>query len=166
MAVNPGALIKWSVFSNGGNAVAGDQLVGLRQVNGQEVNMRFDFNTASEFSLQRSITQSAHGFTVGQILRLSGSTYVLAQADNSTDANVVGAVIGVTDVNDFILWFGGWTNTFIGLSAGSNYFLDAASAGGYTAIAPSTPGQVRVPLFIADSATSAYWVYGGGVQQL
>jgi hypothetical protein len=166
MVLPVGALIKWSAFNNGGNPVAGDQLVGLRQVNGQEVNMRFDFNSAAEFQLVREITQAAHGFAVGTVLRLSGSSYVAAQADSSSDANVVGMVIGVPDVNDFVLWFGGWDNTLSGLTPGANYFLSATSAGGYTSTAPSTPGQVRVPLFVADSATSAYWIYGGGVQQL
>lgn len=166
MAVNPGSLVKWSSFSNVGNAVAGDQLVGLRTINGQLVNVRLDFNAVAEFVLQRSISQTAHGFSVGQVLRLSGSTYVLAKSDTSSDANVIGAVIGVTDANDFILWFGGWANTLSGLTAGTAYFLDPSVAGGYTSTAPSTPGQVRVPLFVADSATSAYWIYGGGVQQL
>jgi hypothetical protein len=166
MTLPSGSLVKWSSFGSGGNAVAGDQLVGLRQVNGQEVNMRFSFNSAVEFQLARQINQVAHGFTTGTILRLSGSTYVAAQADSSSDANVVGAVIGVPDVDDFVLWFGGWDNTLSGLTPGANYFLSATSPGGYTATAPSTPGQVRVPLFVADSATSAYWIYGGGVQQL
>ena len=88
MALPPGSLVKWSSFGDGGNAVAGDQLVGIRQVNGQEVNMRFDFNAIAEFILQRSISQAAHGFSVGQVLRLSGSTYVDAQADTSVNANL------------------------------------------------------------------------------
>ena len=50
-----------------------------------------------------NITQTAHGFAVGDIIRLSGSTYVKAQADTEANAEVVGIVSVVDSVDTFTL---------------------------------------------------------------
>jgi hypothetical protein len=158
---NPG--VYWNQFTNGGNAVAGDQLVGLR--NG--TNYRFSFNDVAEITFQREIAQSAHGLTAGQAVKISGSaTYATAQADASANANTVGMVSSVIDADHFVLFFGGYLNTGVSaLTPGVVYFLDPSVAGGYTSTAPTTPGQIRLPLFVAETATTAYWI-NNNAQQL
>jgi hypothetical protein len=74
------------------------------------------------------ITQPSHGFVKDQVVRLNGSTYVLAQADNDTNAQSAGFVAEVIDENTFKLQSegflpGDWVS-------GQEYFLS-----------PSTPGQ-------------------------
>lgn len=153
--------VKFSQFVNGGPTAAGDEVVGIR--NG--INTRFDapIQGAAIF-LSRNIIQAAHGFVVGNILRLNGAVYVLAQADAAGNSDVIGIVTGIVSANEFTLQFGGYLVGLVGLIAGNVYFLSAAAAGTMTNVAPVVPGQVRKPLFIADSATTGYWFnYNGQV---
>jgi hypothetical protein len=147
--------IKFSQFAPGGPTTPGDEVVGLR--NG--INTLFDAPIAGEATFfAKPIVQAAHGFVVGNVLRLNGAVYVLAQADNAGDADVIGIVTGVIDVNTFTLQFGGYVTGLVGLVAGSPYFLSAAVAGAMTAVPPAVPGQVLKSLLIADSATTGYWL--------
>lgn len=110
------------------------------------------------------ITQSAHGFTVGQVLGLSGSTFVTAKADTVANAEVVGIVFNVVSTNVFQLVTDGRITGLTGLTAGTVYFLSPTTAGAITATAPTTNGQVSKPVFIADSTTSGYFVNMRGQQ--
>jgi hypothetical protein len=157
--LSPG--VKWSQFSNGGRPISGDEVVGIRA----GVNTRFDLNAiVSQPYLSRQIIQNAHGFVVGNILRLNGAVYVLAQANAAANANVIGMVSGVIDVNTFDLTFGGYIPTLNGLTVGSLYFLSPFAAGASTLAAPNVPGQIYKPLLIADTATSCYWLNYQGNQ--
>lgn len=149
--------VKFSQFTVGGSAIAGDQVVGLRG----GVNTIFNINAASS-SIQ--ITQAVHGFAVGNILRLNGATYVLAKADNATDANVVGIVSSIIDANTFELQLGGYVIALAGLVAGSVYFLDPGVAGGMTTVEPVAVGQIRKPVFIAATTTTGFWLNYNGQQ--
>lgn len=153
--------LKFRQFQDAGNLAVGDEVVGLRA----GVNSRFNPpvpGTAS--SLVRNINQNAHGFVIGNVLRLNGAACVKAQADNSANANVIGIVVAIVSVNEFTLLFGGYANTLAGLVAGSVYFLDPVTAGAITTVAPVAPGQIRKPILIADSANSAYWINYAGQQ--
>ena len=101
----------------------------------------------------KSITQAAHGFTVGQWLYLNGTTYTLTDADAALSADSVGVVSSVTDVNNFTLISGGYVTGLSGLTAGSRYYL-SQTAGAITTTTPST-GNVKA-VFIADTTTSGY----------
>ncbi len=159
--VNGVTLIKWSEFSNGGDLVAGDQVVGLR--NG--LNMRFDFisQSAGE-TLQIEVHQVAHGFTAGQLLYFNGSLYALAKADSASTSNVIGICQSVTDVDNFILVFGGIFGLSSLIVSGTIYFLSPIVAGGYTSTAPSIPTQVRVVAFQALSTSQAIWLNNSSQQ--
>lgn len=105
-----------------------------------------------------TIAQTAHGFSVGNVVRLSGtSIYAKAQGDSAADAEVIGMVTTVVNANSFILTIDGYVTGLSGLTANTTYFLDPATAGGITATEPTTVGQVRVPLFVADTTTSGYF---------
>lgn len=110
-------------------------------------------------SLTKSITQTSHGFSVGNVIRLNGtSTYAVAQADSVSDAEAIGIVSTVTDANNFVLTTGGYVTGLSGLTANTVYFLDPSVAGGLTATQPVAVGQVNKPIFISDTATSGYLI--------
>lgn len=106
-----------------------------------------------------SVTQSAHGFVVGDVVYINGSgVYVKAQANADATSEVVGIVSAVTDVNTFTLQFGGLVTGLSGLTVGAAYYLSPSSAGAITATKPTTVGQVVKPLLVARTTTSAFWV--------
>lgn len=106
-------------------------------------------------SLVQTVNQTAHGFTVGQIVYWTGSTFALALADNGADAEVYGMVTTVINANSFIVTLGGLvTGTF---STGVNFLSDAVP-GALTTTPPTTPGHIEKPLLIATTATTGLFV--------
>ncbi len=102
------------------------------------------------------VNQTTHGFSVGDIVRLSGaSTYTEAQADSASNAEVAGIVSAVADTDNFTLTTGGHVTGLSGLTANTVYFLDPSTAGATTSTEPSTANQVSRPVYIADTTTSA-----------
>ena len=102
------------------------------------------------------VTQASHGFVVGDVLYLSGSTYTKAIATAANTAEVVGVVSRVLDGSTFDLTLSGEVTGLSGLVAGEAYFLSPSSAGGITVTEPSVIGQVSVPVGVASSATTLY----------
>jgi len=102
-----------------------------------------------------SITQASHGLSVGDVLKKVGASYALAQADSAANAEVVGIISVVTDVNTFTLLTSGYLSTLTGLTANETYFLSPTVAGGVTVTNPTTVGQVSKPLFNSVSTTAA-----------
>ncbi len=157
--LSPG--VKWSQFPDAGTIVSGDTLVGIRG----GVNVRFDASTLlSPTSLVLPVTQAAHGFVAGNIVKFNGLIYVLAQANTAANANVFGIVSGVVDANHFDLTLSGMVVTLTGLIAGSVYYLNPTVAGAMTVTAPVTPGQIYKPVLIANSTTSGVWLNYQGNQ--
>lgn len=105
-----------------------------------------------------SVTQSSHGFAVGDVLKLSGTTWAKAQANTAASAEVAGVVSGVTDTNNFNIAASGLITGLSGLTAGTVYFLSDSSAGAYTATAPSTAGYIVRPVLLAVTTTSAIYL--------
>lgn len=110
-----------------------------------------------DYSAPQTITSTAHGFSVGNVLRMSGTSYVKAQADSGVNAEAVGIVSVVPDANTFVLATGGYVSGLSGLTAGAMHFLDPATAGAITATEPTTDGQISKPVFIAVSTTAGYF---------
>lgn len=108
-------------------------------------------------STTQVVTQAAHSFSVGQVLRFAGSSYALAKADNAADAEVVGVVATVNDANSFVLMMEGHLVGMSGLTPGAVYFLSPTTAGAITTTEPTAVGQVSKPVLIADSTTSGYF---------
>lgn len=158
----PGIGVKFDQFLDGGVPQSGDQFVGLR--NGQ--NYRFDGGSINNgTTLSKEFVQVAHGFAIGDIVRLNGGTFVTAQANNAANADVVGIVSAVGDADHFILQFAGFViNLAPVLVAGSVYYLDPTTAGAMTAVAPATPGQILKPLLIAYSTQTGFWLNYQGQQ--
>ncbi len=106
------------------------------------------------------VAQASHGFTVGQVLRMTGAgvSYSLAQANSASNAEVVGIVAIVIDANFFVIQFGGLLEFGISATSGIPYYLSPTTPGAYTSTAPTTSGQVIKPLFIANTSSTAYWI--------
>jgi hypothetical protein len=108
-------------------------------------------------SFQRDIAQAAHGLAVGNVVRHNGTSYVKAQANSAANAEVVGIVAAVADVNNFTLHYGGRITGLSALTAGNVYYLDDDTSGLLTATEPPDAGDVSKPLLMADSTTSGYF---------
>lgn len=104
------------------------------------------------------MTQVAHGFVVGDVLRVDGTdVYAKAQADTEANAEVVGIVVAVADVDNFSLLSVGWLDGLSGLTAETVYYLSPTTAGALTATEPTTSGQVSKPLLWASEADAGYF---------
>lgn len=110
------------------------------------------------------ITQATHGFAVGEVLYLNGSTYTRARADVAATAEVVGMVSRVIDANTFELTICG---EVVGLAAarfdelalpstGAVVFLSPTNAGNMTITAPTVVGQISLPIGVASASGSIY----------
>jgi hypothetical protein len=106
-------------------------------------------------AVTKSITQVAHGFSVGDVLYDNAGTWAKAQADTAIKSEVIGMVSSTT-TNAFDLTTHGYVSGLTGLSADQMYFLDASTAGAITATEPSTTGQVSKPVFWSVSTTAGY----------
>ena len=104
------------------------------------------------------IAQTGHGLAVGDVVRLDGTDYIKAQANSEANAEAVGIVSAVADVDNFTLCVGGYISTLSGLTAGSVYYLDDDTAGLLTLTEPPDVGDVSKPLLIADTTTSG-WIF-------
>lgn len=102
------------------------------------------------------ITQASHGFVVGDVLYLNGSTYAKARADAANTAEVVGVVSKIIDASQFELTLSGEISGLTGLVAGEVYFLSPTTAGALTVTEPTVVGQVSLPVGVASSTTSLY----------
>jgi len=106
-----------------------------------------------------TVNQAAHGFIAGDVVKSIGTnTYAKAQANSAANAEVAGIVLSVTNANTFVLLVEGIVTGLAGLTPGATYYLDPTTAGGFTATAPVTNGQVIKPIFISIGAASAIWV--------
>lgn len=111
-------------------------------------------------STKKNITQAAHGFIVGNILKLTGTTtYAKAKADSSANAEVVGVVSAVADADNFTLLNEGYITGLSGLTAATTYFLSPTIVGAFTSTEPTAVTQVSKPLLITDTTTSGYFSF-------
>lgn len=102
-------------------------------------------------SLSIAVTQTAHGLSVGDVIKSNGTAneFSKAQADSAVNAEVVGIVTAVASVNAFtydkdIMGYAG-----AGIPAGTPgeaIFLDPTTAGAMTVTEPITAGQISKPL--------------------
>jgi hypothetical protein len=104
-------------------------------------------------TVKEQITQSAHSFATGDVLRHNGTIYVKAQGTTG-NSEAVGVVESSVDANNFILVYSGRI-ALTGRTAGAEYFLDASTAGATTTTAPTASGNVQRSIYVATSATSA-----------
>ena len=120
--------------------------------------------SASGNNLTKDITQTSHGFSVGNVLKFDGSNYAKAKADSDSNAEVVGIVSKVTDSDNFTLLLSGYISGLSSLTAGTVYFLSDSIAGDLTATETTTEGSISKPLLVAISTTEGYFINYRGVE--
>ena len=99
----------------------------------------------------RVIVQTGHGFTIGQLIRHNGTSWVQSLADAAENAVIGGMVISVQGANTFTLGTPGlYVTGLSGKTAGAVHYLDETTPGGMTETAPA----LAVPVLLADSASS------------
>jgi hypothetical protein len=108
-------------------------------------------------AMQVTITQAGHGFAAKNWVKMTGSaTYAKAQADSAANADAMGMVVSVSG-DDFTLALpGSYVEGLTGLTANMMYYLDPSTAGAMTTTAPTTVGQVWLPVFHAETTTTGY----------
>jgi hypothetical protein len=114
-------------------------------------------------ALTNSITQAAHGFSVGNVLYYTGSAWALAKADQDSTSEVLGIVSSVTSSSVFVLTQIGYITGLSGLTAGAVHYLSDTTAGALTTTGPSTIGHVNKPVLVADTTTSGYIIHSRGI---
>ena len=95
----------------------------------------------SGFSSRISVTQTTHGFSVGDWIYLNVSTFAKAKADAHATSDVVGVVQAVADANNFTYQYAGIMSG--SYTAGQEYYLSTATAGVAGTEPSYTAGQVR-----------------------
>jgi len=110
----------------------------------------------SSSAVTKSITQTSHGFSVGNWVYYNGTAYALSKADADATSDVVGVVSAVANSNTFTLLTAGYVTGLSGLTAGSAHYLSDATAGAITSTAPTTVTHVNKPVLLADSTSSGY----------
>jgi hypothetical protein len=124
---------------------------------GQGVGVAPIFDTvAPSDAVTIARTQAAHGFVVGDLVYLVGTTYTKAIATSAATSEIVGMVSAVAGVNDFTLTTSGRVTGIPATVAGEVYFLSPTVAGTYTVTEPTTLGQVSKPIMVADTTSSGY----------
>ena len=121
-------------------------------------------STGWEGGMLKIVTQTAHGFVVGDVLYNNAGTYEKAIATSEPTAEVIGIVSSVLDANHFYLLGCGYITGLSGLTAGTVYFLSTTVAGATQATEPTADGEISKPILIADSTTTAYFVNMRGVE--
>lgn len=88
-----------------------------------------EYDLRNAQTLKETITQTAHGFVVGDVIKRTSGSYAKAKADTSANARAVGIVESVPDANTFVVVTRGKVTGLSGLTDGTIYFLSAATAG-------------------------------------
>lgn len=126
-----------------------------------------EFITASTNSITVVVNQPSHGLSIGYPIRVSGiNTYVGAQADSVANAEVVGYVTEVVDIDNFkYVPIGEVTTGVPTVAAGTVLFLSPTVQGGLTSTEPTTVGQVSKPLMVViESGAKALFINYRGMK--
>ena len=109
-------------------------------------------------ALLDSIAQTAHGFSIGDVIRYDGAEWVWSQANIDSNSEVYGMVSMVVDPDNFVITTSGYISGLSGLTPGSTYFLSAGVPGGMTPVEPTGDGEINKPIFLSTSPTSGLFI--------
>lgn len=112
------------------------------------------WNQIAPSASSQTITQTLHGFTVGQVLKHSGGSYALAQADSQANLGIW-LVTAVIDANTFQAVQSGFVTGLSGGTADETWYLSDTVAGGLVNVAPT----IAQPI-IYWITSSEGWVLG------
>lgn len=108
-------------------------------------------------TLAHTITQPAHGFSVGQVIALdSFGSYILADSSDISSSEVIGVVSAVDSSDDFTIVSRGKITGLNSLQPGETYFVSDTIPGQLVNTKPYLPDTVIKAVLIAETASSAY----------
>lgn len=110
--------------------------------------------TASTNSIKQTVSQTSHGFSVGQVVYPSSTAGVYALASATSAAlsdGTVGVIDTVSDANTFTAVTHGLVPGLSSLTAGTVYYLSDVTAGSVTSVASTT----AIKVYTAISTTAA-----------
>ena len=96
----------------------------------------------------------ANTFVVNDVVRISGTGHVKAQADTAANAEAVGIITARPDASNYTVTYHGALTGLTGITADSTMFLSASTAGLLTATAPSAAGEIVKPIMFGHTTTS------------
>jgi len=108
-------------------------------------------------NITKAITQFGHGFSVGDVVGYSGSSYSKAIANGEYDGEIIGIVSEVIDINNFNIIQSGYIKNLSNLTENTTYFVSPTTAGDFTDTPPTDYGHLSKPILFADSLTTG-WV--------
>lgn len=117
-------------------------------------------------ALQQPVHQVAHGFSVGELIRWNGASFVYAQGDSEANAEQVVMVSNLNGVDDF--WFSEAgviaqaTSADTPYVSGTLYYLSTTVAGALQTAKPTNVGEIILPCFMATSTTGGIFLGGSG----
>jgi hypothetical protein len=125
----------------------------------------WDISGTNDASSSLLVSQAAHNLAIGTIVRYDGTTarYVKAQANNATNADVIGIISQVSSPDEFTVVTQGFIGGLSGLTPGASYFLSDTTAGGYIPTEPSALGAISKPVLMATSTSAALVVNMRGI---
>lgn len=101
-----------------------------------------------------TVTQALHGFSLCEVLKFNGASYVRAQAD--IQANVgIWLITKIIDANTFVISTNGYFTGLTGGTADTTGYLSSTTPGGLVTTAPA----ISQPIIYWTSATTG-WVLG------
>ncbi len=114
-------------------------------------------------ALYQAVTQVAHGFSVGQVVRFDGVDFVLADNTSEPNSEVVGMVSSIINADQFYITQHGFVVDLTTIpteggvySPGVLYYLSDIP-GELTSIKPVAVGDVELPCFIAYTDTDGFF---------
>lgn len=118
-------------------------------------------NLTSSSINELTVTQVSHGFSIGDMIRISGTnSYTKAIANSETNAEVIGIVSTITSNDIFRFVTDGLiTSNVPNQPPGTVMFLSDTVLGGISVTPPSTYGYVSKPVAIIISANTSMYAY-------
>lgn len=107
-------------------------------------------------AIKKKYQQTAHGFSVGNVLSFNGTNFVKGIASAGNQYEFLGMVSSIIDADHFILTYAGFIDltSVPGLSGNSTYFVSPSIAGGITLTEPFNPGESSRPMLITQTPTN------------
>ncbi len=109
------------------------------------------------------VTQTAHGFSIGNYVKMSAvaGVYELAQADSLANAQGIGFVTSIDGVNGFTLTQNGYvenSSVVPAQPAGTVMYLDSVTAGDLTNVRPTANNSILKPVAVIVQSGVSMWI--------
>jgi len=127
----------------------------------ESVKAYVDASSSSGDSMIQTVVVT-HAFSAGDWVYLNGAVWTLASNASAATAEKVGYISAISTTVSFTLQMGGYITTGLsGLTAGQVSFL--GTGGAATTTEPTANGAISLPLFVAQTTTTAIMLTYRGV---